>query len=83
MTLLDIVYRYGHPPGESEMGALKDVREVYGIWRISFDEPRSLIRIEYDASRLDEPDVTALLRSAGVDLVEKIPLVPPSPLIAA
>jgi hypothetical protein len=83
MTLLDIRYRYGRPPGEPEMRALKDMREVYGIWRISFDEPSRVIRVEYDASRLEEHDISFLLRNAGLDLVEKLPPVAPGESIAA
>jgi hypothetical protein len=77
MTLLDISYRYGRPPGEAEMRALKDMSEVYGIRRISFDEAGSVIRVEYDASRLEEPDVSFLLRNAGVDLIDKLPAAQP------
>jgi hypothetical protein len=83
MTLLDIRYRYGRPPGESEIRALKDMREVYGIWRIAFNEPSRVIRVEYDASRLDEHDVNFLLRNAGLDLVEKLPSIAPGESIAA
>jgi hypothetical protein len=83
MTLLEVVYSYGRPPGEAEMRALKDVREVYGVWRIAFDEANHLLTVEYDASRLSRDDVTALLRNAGMDLVQKIPLVPPIQPIAA
>lgn len=83
MTLLDVSYRYGRPPGELEMGAMKEMREVYGIWRISLDESQHGIRVEYDASRLSEDDVAALLRNAGVDLVEKLPPVTVAPPLAA
>jgi hypothetical protein len=78
MTLVEIVYRYGRAPGEPEMRALKEVREVYGIWRVSFDEVGRLMRIEYDASRLDEGDVAALLRNAGFDVAGRVdPVAPP------
>jgi hypothetical protein len=83
MTLLDIAYRYARPPGELEMRALKDMREVYGVWRISFDEPRSVVRVEYDASRLNEHDIGFLLRNAGLDLIEKLPPIFPAQPMAA
>jgi hypothetical protein len=83
MTLLEVMFRYGRPPGEPEMRSLKDVREVYGVWRIAFDEANHLLTVEYDASRLARDDVAALLRSAGIELVEIPPLGPPAPPIAA
>ncbi len=53
------------------MRALDSVREVYGIRRISFDEKRHVLRVEYDASRLDENTVLALLRRAAIDVQGK------------
>ena len=38
MTQLDVCFRYGVPPGEAEMRALSNAREVYGIRKIGFDE---------------------------------------------
>jgi hypothetical protein len=37
-----------------------------------FNEAEHGIRVEYDASRLDENAVAALLRQAGLDLKEKL-----------
>jgi len=75
MTQLDIVFRYGSPPGTREMRALDSVREVYGIRRISFDEIGRTIRVEFDASRLNGDVVANLLRRAGLDLTERVQLV--------
>ncbi len=75
MTALDVVFRYGSPPGESEMRALNNMREVYGIRRILLDEKQQTIRVEYDASRLTEGIVAGLLRRAGIDVREKAALV--------
>jgi hypothetical protein len=74
MTQLEVAYRYGRPPGESEHRALDSVREVYGIRRISFNEKDRVMRVEFDASRLTEPMVARLLRNAGVDVLEKMAL---------
>jgi len=74
MNLLCTAYAYGRSPGEREMCALRDVREVYGIWRVSFDESHRIIHVEYDASRLREEDVAALLRNSGIELLERISL---------
>jgi hypothetical protein len=74
MTALDVVYRYGLPPREAQMRALDSLREVYGIRRITFDEDARTVRVEFDASRLAEETVAALLRRAGLDLLEKLVL---------
>jgi hypothetical protein len=75
MTQLDIVFRYGSPPGTREMRALDSLREVYGIRRISFDEGGRTVRVEFDASRLNGDVVANLLRCAGLDLTERVQLV--------
>lgn len=75
MTTVDVAFRYGVAPGEAELRALNTAREVYGIRKISFDKKESVIRVEYDATRLNEETVAALLRRAGVDLKERLQLV--------
>ena len=79
MTQLDVLYRYGAPPTESSMMALGRVREVYGIRSLAFDESARTIRIEYDATRLTEPVVHQLLRRSGLEIVERVSLIPPQP----
>ena len=61
------------------MMALGRVREVYGIRRVTFDEAAKTVRIEYDATRLTEPIVHQLLRRSGLDVVERVSLLPPQP----
>ena len=56
------------------MSALDSVREVYGVRRITFEEKEKVVRVEFDASRLKEPVIAALLRRAGVDLRERLAL---------
>jgi hypothetical protein len=75
MTAVDVMFRYGMPPGEKEMSALGKMNEVYGIRRMQFDEAARTIRVEYDATRLNEAAVENLLRSAGVDVRERLALV--------
>ena len=74
MTYLDVVFRYGAAPGEDELRAIDSVREVYGIRRVLFDEKKSTVRVEFDASRLKQPAVERLLRQAGIDLREPVAL---------
>lgn len=75
MTQLDVVYRYGVPPGEQELRAISSAREVYGIRKISFDEPERTVRVEYDATRMNEQTVAGILRRAGIDIRERVALV--------
>ncbi len=74
MTQLEVAYRYGTTPGEPEMRALDNMREVYGVRRISVDEKEKILRVEFDASRLKEPVIAGLLRRAGVDLRDRLAL---------
>ena len=74
MTQMEAMYRYGAAPGEAEMRAIDNLRDVYGIRRISFNEKDSTIRVEYDASRFKEPVLASLLRHAGIDVQEKLAL---------
>lgn len=75
MTQLDVVFRYGTPPGENELRALTYANDVYGIRKIDFDEAQQTVRVEYDASRLNDDVVAGILRRAGLDLREKVELV--------
>jgi hypothetical protein len=74
MTQMEVAYRYGTPPGEAEMRALDNVREVYGIRRMRFEEKSRIVRVEFDASRFKEPVIAGLLREAGLDVLEKLVL---------
>jgi hypothetical protein len=74
MTTVEVLFRYGMPPGEKQMSALGLVSDVYGIRRVQFNEPERRIRVEYDATRLNEATVESLLRNAGFDVRERLAL---------
>ena len=74
MTMLEVVFRYGATPGEAEMRAIDNVREVYGVRRIAFQENDRTVRVEYDASRLTASVIAGLLRRAGIDVTDKLVL---------
>jgi hypothetical protein len=76
MTQLDVLYRYGTAPTERGMLALSKVRDVYGVRRMAVDEAARTVRVEYDASRLTGPVIHQLLRRAGLDIVETLPMYP-------
>ena len=75
MTAVEVCYRYATPPAEADLRALQGVREVYGIRRLVFDEGARTVRVEFDATRLNQDSVAAPLRGAGLDLREKLALV--------
>jgi hypothetical protein len=74
MTQLDVLYRYGAPPTEPATLAISRLREVYGVRKLEFNEREKTVRIEYDATRLTEPVIHQLLRRAGLDVVETLPM---------
>jgi copper chaperone CopZ len=69
-----VAFRYGKQPGPEELRAIDALREVYGIRQVRFNEKESSVRVEFDASRMNEDTVAALLRRAGIDLKEKLAL---------
>jgi hypothetical protein len=75
MTLLDVVFNYGKPPGEKQMFALNSAFEVYGVRKIKFNEKDQTVRVEYDATRLNDGEIAGILRRAGIDLRGKVQLV--------
>jgi hypothetical protein len=75
MTAVEVLFRYGAQPSESVMSALGQLNDVYGIRRLQLQEPESTIRVEYDATRLNEAKVERLLRAAGFDVTEKLCLI--------
>ncbi len=74
MTQMDVTYRYANRPDEKMMRAIDNLREVYGIRRIGFNEKEKVVRVEYDASRLKEPVVARLLKNTGLAIGEKLVL---------
>jgi hypothetical protein len=74
MTQLEVAYRYHTPLSEATMRALDNVRDVYGVRRIAFNEAERIVRIEFDASRFKEPVIAGLLRHTGLDLGEQLVL---------
>jgi hypothetical protein len=75
MTYLDVLFRYGATPSETELRAIDGMREVYGVRRVQFNERERTVRVEFDASRLKADAIAKLLRQAGVDVRGQIALV--------
>ena len=84
MTTVDVVYRFGTEPSEASALALGKLREVYGIRRMDLRQTEKTVTVEYDSTRLTEPVVHQMLRRAGLDVQERVPLVKaPQPPAAA
>ena len=77
MTNVEIMFRYAEQPTESVTFALAKTREVYGIRRLAFDREAHTLRVEYDATRLNGGTIAKLVRNAGLQIVEEVPLTPP------
>ncbi len=45
MTTVEILFRYTTPPTESQVFALSNTRDVYGIRRLSFDRSARTLRV--------------------------------------
>lgn len=79
MTTMEIVYRYAAQPSDLVAAAVAGICNVYGIRGIRFDHAARTLSIGYDASRLKAPSVTKLVRQAGLEIAEIVPLIPPPP----
>jgi hypothetical protein len=74
MTYLELVFRYGATPGETELRAIDGMREVYGVQQVQFNDSQRTVRVSFDASRLKADAVVKLLRQAGIDVGETLAL---------
>lgn len=74
MTYLDVVFRYGAAPTEIQLRAIDNMREVYGVRKVQFNERERTVLVEFDASRMKQNTVARLLREAGIDVIEPLAL---------
>ena len=68
MTNVEISFHYGMVPDKAVLRGIDNIREVYGIRRLRFNEEARSVDIEYDATRLNPATVASLLRRTGLDL---------------
>ena len=68
MTAMDVTYSFEGPLDERQIQALAGHSDVYGIRKLSIDEDASTLAIEYDATRMNEARVAALVRACTVRL---------------
>ncbi len=74
MTFLEVTYRYAGPLEPAQLKRLGELPGQYGLRRLRLEETNSLVRIEYDASRLKETEVVHWVRRAGIPLTERVAL---------
>lgn len=72
MTAVEITFRYQGRLRPEFLARTKEQHGYFGIRRIQLDESRNLVTVEYDATRLDEKGVEAVLRQVGVPVVEQV-----------
>jgi hypothetical protein len=76
---MEILYRYGKTPTDAVAMAVAGICDVYGIRGIKFNRTGQTVCVDYDASRLNAAAVTKLVRQAGLEIAEIVPLIPPQP----
>lgn len=72
MTLLEIGFRLQDPLTPEQMGQLAQFANTYGMRRFSLSENDTILRFEYDASRLRSTQVEHVLRMAGIPVAERL-----------
>jgi hypothetical protein len=76
MTTVEILFRFAAPPTEQVALALAHARDVYGIRSLVLDRTAHTVRVEFDATRLTPAVVANLLSASGLQLTEKLSLIP-------
>ena len=69
MTKVQKHFRLQRPLDESLMQQIADANSIYGIEWIRISPSREDLLVEYDASRLREPDVESALERAGIPVM--------------
>jgi hypothetical protein len=72
MTLMEIGFRLQEPLTPEQMGRLAQFANTYGMRRFALSENDTVLRFEYDASRLRNTQVEHVLRMAGIPVAERL-----------
>jgi len=68
MTLVEITYNLHSSLSNEQLAQLGKFSNTYGLRKISVDEQKNQISLEYDASRLRETQVAQVLGQAGISV---------------
>jgi len=71
VTKIDIHYDLVRPLTDDDAGKIADVHSWYGIDRVRVAPDLKSIDVEYDASRMVEKDVEAVLHRFGIPIQRK------------
>jgi copper chaperone CopZ len=71
VTKVEIHYDLVRPLTDADAGAIADVHSWYGMTRVRVTPDMKAIDVEYDASRLSEKDVEAVLVRFGIPIQRK------------
>jgi hypothetical protein len=73
MTKVQKQFRLQRPLDEQLMESIADAHSIYGIERIRISPSREDLLVEFDASRLRDPEVESALQRFGIPVVEVLP----------
>jgi len=71
MTKVQLEYDLVRPLTDADAGHVADVHSWYGIIRVQLARSMDKLAVEYDASRLTEMDVEAVLQRFGLPIARK------------
>jgi hypothetical protein len=71
MTKVQLEYDLVRPLTDQDAAAIGDVHSWYGIERVQLAPSLDRLRVEFDASRLSEKDVEAVLQRFGLPIQRK------------
>jgi hypothetical protein len=74
MTKVQLQYDLVRPLTDGDASAVADVHSWYGIQRVQLAPSLDQLQVEYDASRLSEKDVEAVLQRFGLPIQRKWPI---------
>ncbi len=71
MTKVQLQYELVRPLTDQDASAIGDVHSWYGIERVQLAPSLDRLTVEFDASRLSEKDVEAVLQRFGLPIQRK------------
>jgi allophanate hydrolase subunit 1 len=71
MTKVQLEYDLVRPLTDHDAAAIADVHSWYGMQRVQLAPSLDRLLVEYDASRLSEKDVEAVLQRFGLPIQRK------------
>lgn len=72
MTLLEIRYALQSPLTNDQLRSLSEFANTYGLRKFTFNDARTELSFEYDASRLRETQVAHALGLAKIAVTKKL-----------